>query len=165
MHGTFIPYLQRRNKTIWLVQFIFNSIRELVLKVCFIELAKLINKSKNDHFNIFDFFDGLENGAYGELKISTDVISKWRKIISGHSKTIKTIVRIRNKTHAHTDRNFDIKKEKITFQGIREMVESIEIIVKDVYEIELNSSVLFEAPFFNSSKFDMVEILSKYKAK
>lgn len=107
-----------------------------------IEIAKLFQKSRNQHFNLIDYLEELINN-YEEYtwiqNLSKNKLHEW--LTSINSKEIKTIrdkINIqRNNYFAHTDKKpvLELNKAQLTFNDINQLIKITEEII---FELKLN---------------------------
>jgi hypothetical protein len=156
-------YLQEDEKIIFYVHrsIHWQFIRQTILGACIVELCKIIVRSKNNRYNIFDFISNLEKGNYGRHSVPVSTINDWGRNLSLHSLTIEKLKRMRDKAYTHTDPDYDIKSEKLSFLDIKLLFEVIEDIIRDVYQNCFESTPMMMTPAYDSSKFDVLEVLVK----
>jgi hypothetical protein len=130
----------------------FTFIRHILWRMTIIELSKLFSSSPTrDKFNINHLINKLKkDGHFGELGISHLKIEEWELTLRNNQKQIDTIITLRDKIYAHTDR----KKEE--FKLIQLSFEEIEVLLKTVSDIirEINIVVFEKDPDMSNLTFD-----------
>lgn len=118
--------------------FIIKRIRIAFWRLCIIEIAKLFQKSNNQHYNLINFIDSLISGYddyFWIQGIKKDKLEEWL-IILNSPKILSIRIRInvqRNKYFAHTDKN------------PHESLESVQLSFDEVYDLlNLTESIIFE---------------------
>lgn len=113
-------------------------------RICFVDLHKLLSKSKNDQFNLHELIDKLSiNGVYYNKNISKDLIDKWKESLNDEEDIIKDIKDVRNKIYSHTDKDYKkvIERSEMTFDDIRRIIEKIKIILQEIHALALDTDV------------------------
>ncbi len=119
--------------------YVIKRIRIAFWRLGIIEIAKLFQKSRNQHYNLITYIEELREKYkdYTWIKeLPKRKLFNWlRKLNSVHIKTIRTKVSIqRDKYFAHTDKNPDIKLDnvQISFDEIQELLNLTESIIFDL---------------------------------
>lgn len=119
--------------------FIIRRIRIAFWRIGIIEIAKLFQKSKNQHYNLIDYIGNLTEN-YSHYSWLSDLpqskLDEW--LISLNSTSIKSIrdrVCIqRDNYFAHTDKNpgVELSEAQISFEEINSLIELTESIMFDI---------------------------------
>ena len=134
----------------------FMFIRHVLIRTSIIELYKIIKKESCENFNIFLFIDNLNNTE----TINKDKIIKWKKILDSNKLTIDQIKSLRNKIYAHTDNDYkSYINQNIDLNEIELIINSIELIIKDIYST-LDCDYQIDNLIFDESKFNIINILA-----
>ena len=141
----------------------FKYIRHLLWRVTIIELAKIFRESKEtDRFNIFHLFNKLKpSGHFKSLQFSDKKLTEYEKSLR-EDNLITQIINLRDKIYAHTDSKTDnLETDLITFSSLENLIYKTERIINEIFEMTLDTSILFDSPVFNRNDFDAFEILAK----
>jgi len=119
--------------------FIIRRLRVAFWRIGIIEIAKLFQKSKNQHYNLIDYIGDL-NENYLKYTWLADLpqakLNEWLiSLNSGRIKSISERVCIqRNKYFAHTDKSpsMDLSKTQISFEEINSLIDFTESIMYDI---------------------------------
>ncbi|MFN5878231.1 MAG: hypothetical protein ACK44B_05160, partial [Flavobacteriales bacterium] len=77
-------------------------------------------------------------------------------------KLITQIINLRDKIYAHTDPKTDnLETDLITFLALENLIQKTERILNEIFELVLDTSLLFDSPVFDKNGFDAFEILAK----
>jgi hypothetical protein len=118
--------------------FIIKRIRIAFWRLCIIEIAKLFQKSKNQHFNLLDYIESLIIGYdnYSWIQgITKDKLEEWLKILNS-----PRIISIRDKISVQRD-NYFAHTDKNPYKNL----ESVQLSFDEVYELlNLTESIVFE---------------------
>jgi len=143
------------------------------LKIAFwrlgiIEISKLFLKSKNQHFNLIDYLDNLNNNYknYDWVKeLPKSQINNWLNKFNSHEiLSIRKRIEIqRNKYFAHTDRNpkYELKNSTITFKEINKLIEFTEEIITKLKQHCLQTHIDLEIVGMEKSG-NILEMVSFY---
>lgn len=141
----------------------FKYIRHLLWRVTIIELAKIFRESKDtDRFNIFHLINKLKpTGHFKSLKFPSQKLIDYETSLK-EDNLISQIINLRDKIYAHTDSNTDkLNTNLITFSALENLIQKTERIIKEIFEMALDASILFDSPVFDRNGFDAFEILAK----
>lgn len=122
--------------------FIVRRIRIAFWRLVIIEIAKLFQKSKSQHYNLLNYIEELINN-YNNYSWIQDLpknkLESWLELLNSNKiKNIRDKISVqRNKYFAHTDKNPDIKLEnaQLSFDEIYELLSLTESII---FELKVN---------------------------
>lgn len=145
--------------------------REAFDKLLHIELNKLIRQSKNNHYNLFDFFNKLKSTTYANNIDITDYETKLTSKLglinnpspfNNYTKEVgEILLNIRDKHVAHTDSDRMENNEPIYLKDVLAIIETISDILND-----LRQKLLDESPFERifrkiKNENDLLQFLAK----
>jgi hypothetical protein len=121
-------------------------IRQVMWKMCIIEINKLVGKNSNDKYRFETLINNLQPGGhYGFLKLQANVISKWVKTIKEQEKIIANIYKLRNQAFAHTDNDdSDLRFIQLKLNDIRNVLNIIEMVISDIFKNIFESGISFK---------------------
>ena len=143
--------------------FFFKFTRHTYWRISIIELAKLVSKSRNQHFNIFKLLNNLKKiGDYGKLDFSQTKIQEWEKKLKLNAHILKEIENLRNKIYSHTDadKNKYINSE-ITFEEIRKIQGIVKKIIIKISKDLLKAHLVVESLMKVDENFKIIKILAE----
>lgn len=119
--------------------FIIERIKKAFWRMGIIEIAKLFQKSKNQHYNLIDYIGHLianYNQYLWLAGLPQTKLNEWLiSLNSGRIKSISERVCIqRNEYFAHTDKSpsMDLSKTQISFEEINSLIDFTESIMYDI---------------------------------
>jgi hypothetical protein len=145
---------------------ILHEIRYVLWVLTVIELCKLFDDSKNQHFNFFKFLRKIQQN---NNKLLQKTIILWRDKLnhSDISSTIIKLKRLRDKYYAHSDPNPGLSPEELTpsRKSIEKLISIGEEIIIDFYReifmTDLDLSISISAGYILD---DFIE-LQNYRVK
>jgi hypothetical protein len=153
-----LEYLQRSED--------FRFISHSLWRMAIVELAKLFSTSESHRFNLAKFINKLGKGEhFGNLGISADTIQAWKDAISEQELQINGVVILRNKIYAHTDADYrNFRTLDISFSDLRQLIDIVEKVIKEIHLNILGSEVDMTSPFFDKGRFNIIKVLAKEKS-
>lgn len=131
--------------------FIIRRIRVAFWRIGIIEIAKLFQRSKNQHYNLIDYIGNL-NENYIQYTWLTDLpqakLNEWLiSLNSGSIKSIRNRVCVqRDNYFAHTDKNpsVELTEAQISFEEVNSLIDLTESILFDIKVYCFNTHSDFE---------------------
>jgi hypothetical protein len=116
-------------------------------RIIVLELCKLFSDKENEHYNLYKFISKLKKGGhFADTLINNSMIKRWEINLQKEKEIIENLILQRDKLFAHTDRGKDVVVNSVTIAKTRELVEMVQNIIKDIYSVVFESSILIADP-------------------
>ncbi|HEY4289899.1 MAG TPA: hypothetical protein VGN00_22515 [Puia sp.] len=131
-------------------------------RLTIIELTKLFSMSESHRFNVPKFVGKLgKDGHFAALNISSELICRWQQSLEDFQPKIESIVVLRNKLYAHTDRmKPDTSQMDLSFQDVKHLLDLGRQIVQDIYQSILGAEASMDSPFLEKTDLNFISILA-----